>query len=219
MESVKYFPAMDSITCGNGPVAGDTMMDIGFSNVNPVIHVPASPARSVEHGELVARLRQCPRTPTPCIRMDSVPRSARCSTSSTGEECAIADAMGIDSPKYDYEMFFSPQKYPDSGIHGSRRERKKTMWFSRWTNLATKETPVPTPSTTAASRRIFPSAARSTMTSARNSVYRPPIIDSMITLAGAMHEKSFFEDTRYDLDYPRNRPHEQRATPRLHAQR
>ncbi len=24
------------------------------------------------------------------------------------EECAIADAMGIDSPKYDYEMFFLP---------------------------------------------------------------------------------------------------------------
>ncbi len=23
----------------------------------------------------------------------------------------------------------------------------------------------------------------------------------MITLGGAMHEKSFFEDTRYDLDY------------------
>ena len=28
-----------------------------------------------------------------------------------------------------------------------------------------------------------------------------PIIDSMITLGGAMHEKSFFEDTKYNLDY------------------
>ena len=28
-----------------------------------------------------------------------------------------------------------------------------------------------------------------------------PIIDSMITLGGAMHEKSFFDETRYDLDY------------------
>ena len=42
MESVKYLPCMDSVTKGNGPVVGDTMLDIGFSNVNPVIHVPAS---------------------------------------------------------------------------------------------------------------------------------------------------------------------------------
>ena len=28
-----------------------------------------------------------------------------------------------------------------------------------------------------------------------------PVIDSMIVLAGAMHEKSFFQETRYDLDY------------------
>ena len=28
-----------------------------------------------------------------------------------------------------------------------------------------------------------------------------PIIDSMITLAGAMHKKDFFESSRYDLRY------------------
>lgn len=28
-----------------------------------------------------------------------------------------------------------------------------------------------------------------------------PIIDSMIVLGGAMHEKSFFEETVYNLDY------------------
>ena len=28
-----------------------------------------------------------------------------------------------------------------------------------------------------------------------------PIIDSMIVLGGAMHEKSFFKETKYDLDY------------------
>ena len=28
-----------------------------------------------------------------------------------------------------------------------------------------------------------------------------PIIDSMITLGGAMHEKSFFKETKYNLDY------------------
>ena len=33
---------MDSVYTGNGPDRGDTMIDIGFSNINPVIHVPAS---------------------------------------------------------------------------------------------------------------------------------------------------------------------------------
>ena len=28
-----------------------------------------------------------------------------------------------------------------------------------------------------------------------------PIIDSMIVLAGAMHKKSFFAESRYNLDY------------------
>jgi opine dehydrogenase len=28
-----------------------------------------------------------------------------------------------------------------------------------------------------------------------------PIIDSMITLAGAMHKKNFFAESRYTLDY------------------
>ena len=33
---------MDSVTQGDGPVKGDTILDIDFANVNPVIHVPAS---------------------------------------------------------------------------------------------------------------------------------------------------------------------------------
>jgi opine dehydrogenase len=28
-----------------------------------------------------------------------------------------------------------------------------------------------------------------------------PIIDAMIVIGGAFHEKSFFEETRYNLDY------------------
>ena len=45
MESVKYLPCMDSVTKGDGPVRGDTMLDIGFSkmpvfaevNINPYL--------------------------------------------------------------------------------------------------------------------------------------------------------------------------------------
>lgn len=67
MESVKYFPTMDSVTYGNRPVKGDTMMDIGFSNVNPVIHVPASLLRvsSMENWSFV--YGNAPNSYIPCI--------------------------------------------------------------------------------------------------------------------------------------------------------
>ena len=42
IEASKYLPAMDCVTQGDGPVKGDTVLDIDFANVNPVIHVPAS---------------------------------------------------------------------------------------------------------------------------------------------------------------------------------
>ena len=42
IESAGYMGCMDSVTQGDGPVAGNTVMDIGFSNINPVIHVPAT---------------------------------------------------------------------------------------------------------------------------------------------------------------------------------
>lgn len=33
---------LDAVTFGNGPEKGNTVIDIGFSNINPVIHVPAT---------------------------------------------------------------------------------------------------------------------------------------------------------------------------------
>ena len=40
LESTKYIGAMDAITTGLGPVGGNTVMDTGFSNVNPILHCP-----------------------------------------------------------------------------------------------------------------------------------------------------------------------------------
>lgn len=42
LESSKYIPAFDAITYGDGPVKGDTVIDVNLSNVNPVIHVPGT---------------------------------------------------------------------------------------------------------------------------------------------------------------------------------
>lgn len=42
LNSAKYIGAFDSITQGDGPTGGNTVMDIGFSNVNPVLHCPGT---------------------------------------------------------------------------------------------------------------------------------------------------------------------------------
>ncbi len=42
VESSKALGCFDAITEGDGAVCGDTVLDIGFSNVNPVIHVPGT---------------------------------------------------------------------------------------------------------------------------------------------------------------------------------
>lgn len=42
IESANHLGCLDSMTQGDGAVIGDTVLDIGFSNVNPVIHVPAT---------------------------------------------------------------------------------------------------------------------------------------------------------------------------------
>lgn len=42
LESTKYLGCFDSITQGDGPSSGNTILDIGFSNVNPVLHCPGT---------------------------------------------------------------------------------------------------------------------------------------------------------------------------------
>lgn len=42
LNSSKYLGCFDAITQGDGPVGGNTVMDIGFSNVNPVLHCPGT---------------------------------------------------------------------------------------------------------------------------------------------------------------------------------
>lgn len=190
---------MDSVTCGNGPVAGDTMMDIGFSNVNPVIHVPASllGVSSMENWSLV--YGNAPDSYS-MYSHGLCPSICRVQYQFYKEECAIADAMGIDSPKYDYEMFFSRRSILTQEYMGLDENGKDNVVFpldkpcdegntgpnSIDHRYITEDIPV--------GCKIYHDLGK-------KFGVPTPIIDSMITLGGAMHEKSFFEDTRYDLDY------------------
>ncbi|SHK91806.1 NAD/NADP-dependent octopine/nopaline dehydrogenase family protein [Fibrobacter sp. UWEL] len=199
MESAKYLPCMDSVTKGDGPTRGDTMMDIGFSNVNPVIHVPASllGVSSMENWSLVYG------NEPDSYSMYShglCPSICRVQYQFYQEECAIAKAMGIESPFYSYEMFFSRRSILTQEYMGLDENGKDNVVFpldkpcdegntgpnSIDHRYITEDIPV--------GCKIYHDLG------VKFGV-PTPIIDSMIILGGAMHEKSFFENTKYNLDY------------------
>lgn len=198
MESTKYLPCMDSVTQGDGVVRGDTMLDIGFSNVNPVIHVPASllGVSSMENWSLV--YGNAPDSYS-MYSHGLCPSICKVQYQFYKEECKIAEAIGIDYPKYDYDMFFSRRSILTQEYMGLDDNGKDNVVFpldkpcdegnTGPNNInhryITEDIPV--------GCKIYHELGK------RYNV-PTPIIDSMITLGGAMHEKSFF-DSIYDLDY------------------
>lgn len=199
MESTKYLPCMDAITQGDGPVAGDTMLDIGFSNVNPVIHVPASilGVSSMENWSSV--YGNAPDSYS-MYSHGLCPSICRVQYQFYEEERAIADAIGIKVPEYSYEMFFSRRSILTQEYMGLDENGKDNVVFpldkpcdegntgpnSIDHRYITEDIPV--------GCKIYHDLG------VKFGV-PTPIIDSMIILGGAMHEKSFFNETKYDLDY------------------
>lgn len=199
MESVKYLPCMDSVTQGEGPVRGDTMLDIGFSNVNPVIHVPASllGVSSMENWSLV--YGNAPDSYS-MYSHGLCPSICRIQYQFYQEECNLAKAIGIAAPYYSYESFFSRRSILTQEYMGLDESGKDNVVFpldkpcdegntgpnSIDHRYITEDIPV--------GCKIYHDLGI-------KFGVPTPIIDSMIVLGGAMHEKSFFEDTRYNLDY------------------
>ncbi len=199
MESVKYLPCMDAVTKGDGPVKGDTMLDIGFSNINPVIHVPASilGVSSMENWSTVYGNRPGSYS---MYSHGLCPSIARVQYQFYMEEKAIADKIGIDIPDYDYEMFFSRRSILTQEYMGLDENGKDNVVFPL--DRPCNEGNVGPDSI---DHRYFtediPVGCKIYHDLGKKFGVPTPIIDSMITIGGAMHEKSFFECTKYNLDY------------------
>ena len=199
MESTKYLPCMDAITQGDGPVRGDTMLDIGFSNINPVIHVPASVLGVSSMENWSAVYGKDPNTYS-MYSHGLCPSICRVQYQFYAEERKIATAIGIQVPEYSYESFFSRRSILTQEYMGVDENGKDNVVFpldrpcdegntgpdSINHRYITEDIPV--------GCKIYHDLG------VKFGV-PTPIIDSMITLGGAMHEKSFFEDTKYNLDY------------------
>lgn len=199
MESIKYIPCMDSVTQGDGPVRGDTMLDIGFSNVNPVIHVPASllGVSSMENWSLV--YGNAPDSYS-MYSHGLCPSICRVQYQFYMEEVNLAKAIGIDYPVYPYEQFFSRRSILTAEYMGLDENGKDNVVFPLDKPCEEGNTG-PNDINHRYITEDIPVGCKLYHDFGVKFGVPTPIIDSMIVLGGAMHEKSFFKETKYNLDY------------------
>lgn len=200
MESSKYLPCIDAVTYGDGPVAGNTVLDIGFANINPVIHVPATilGVSTMENWGVIFGGHD--RTNYSMYSHGLCKSICEVQYQFYEEEKAIAKAIGVGTPSYSYESFFSRRSVLTQEYMGLNKEGKDNVVFpldqpsnegntgpnSIHHRYLTEDVPV--------GCKIYHDLG------VQYGV-KTPIIDSMIALAGAMHKKNFLETSKYSLEY------------------
>ncbi len=106
LETAKFLPSMDAVTKGDGVVKGDTALDIGLSNVNPVLHCPGA-ILGVSTMENFGRIFGDDKYKF------SIYSHAYCNSISEVqysfylEECALAKKLEVSIQPYEREHFFS----------------------------------------------------------------------------------------------------------------
>ncbi|MBQ6360725.1 MAG: NAD/NADP octopine/nopaline dehydrogenase family protein [Lachnospiraceae bacterium] len=199
-ESTKYLPCLDAVTNGEGPAKGNTVLDIGFSNINPVIHVPASilGLSTMENWGVI--FGGYDHRTYSMYSHGLCPSICEVQYQFYQEEIAIANAIGVDVPKYKYKSFFSRRSVLTQEYMGLDENGDDNVVFpldqpcdegnigpdSIYHRYITEDVPV--------GCKIYHDlgVAYGVPT---------PIIDSMIILAGAVHKKSWFETSKYNLAY------------------
>lgn len=193
LESAKYMGCMDAITTGDGAVGGNTVMDLGFSNVNPVLHCPGTILGvgvmenwGVIYGE---------------DKYDfSIYSHAYCPSISQvqyafyQEQCKLAEAMGVSIQKFEKKQFFSRESIlgceymgPDYEIPFEEHDYISygTGPFSIDNRYITEDIPV--------GCHVYHELGK-------KFGVKTPVIDSLISLASVMAETDFYE-TGYTLEY------------------
>ena len=126
IEASKYLPAMDSVTLGDGAVKGDTVLDIDFANVNPVIHVPAAilGVSTMENwGVLFGSGDYSMYSHALCKSICEVQYKFY------GEEIAVAERIGVGCPVYKRDMFFSRRSILTQEYMGLDKDGRDNIIF------------------------------------------------------------------------------------------
>lgn len=193
LESSKYLPSMDAVTQGQGAVAGDTVMDTGFSNVNPVLHCPGTILGvgvmenwGVIYGEDKYQYGIYSHAYCPSI--------SEVQYSFYREECALAEAMGVGIQQYEKKQFFSREnilgpEYMGEGYEIPFDQQDYIQWgtgpFSMENRYITEDIPV--------GCHVYHELGKKFGVAT-------PIVDSMINLSSAMLQRDFYK-LGYTLDY------------------
>lgn len=200
MQSANYLPCIDAVTQGEGPAVGKTMLDIGFSNINPVIHVPATilGVSTMENWGVI--FGGYDKSTYSMYSHGLSPSICEVQYQFYNEEIALAEAIGVDTPKYAYESFFSRRSVLTQEYMGLDESGKDNVVF-----------PLDQPSTEGNSgpnsihhrylTEDVPVGCKIYHDLGVQYGVPTPVIDSMITLAGSMHKKNFFTDSKYTLAY------------------
>jgi len=191
-ESAKYIPPMDSVIYGDGPQEGDTVVDVGFSNVNPILHCPAT---LLNIGAIENWHNYGNRKGTYSIYTDGFsPSISEVQYAIYLESVEIVEKLGINVARFKKERFFHRTNILADEFWG---EEFVVEWdeFERRgygtgphdvnTRYLTEDIPVGT--------RMYHEFGKITNT-------KTPIVDTMIHLAGIMLHKNYFEEG-YTLDY------------------
>lgn len=200
IEAGKYLPAMDAVYNGDGPTIGETILDIDFANVNPVIHVPATVlgVSTMENWGVIYCGHD--RTTYSMYSHGLSPSICEVQYKFYNEEIALANEIGVGIPKYKKKMFFSrrsvlTQEYMGLDENGDDNvvfpldqpsDEGNTGPNSIHHRYMTEDVPI--------GCKIYHDLG------VQYGV-KTPVIDSMIILAGAMHDKNFFEESKYTLEY------------------
>lgn len=191
LESAKYVRALDSVTNGDGVESGDTVMDIGFSNINPILHAPGTilGVGVMENIGIIYGNKED----------YSIYSHAYCPSISKVqytlylEEVELAKALGVGIQHFDKKQFFSRESILGCEYMGMDFEIpfdkiNHVAWgtgpFSIESRYLTEDIPV--------GCHIFHLLGK-------KYGVKTPIIDSMINIASVMLERDFYAEG-YTLD-------------------
>lgn len=193
LASTRFIGAFDAITNGDGVSGGDTVMDTGFSNVNPVLHCPGvilgvgvMENWGVIYGEEKNDFSIYSHAYCPSI--------SRVQYGLYQEQCRLAEAMGVGIQAFEKKQFFSRENIlgceymgPDYEIPFEEHDyiQYGTGPFTIQNRYITEDIPV--------GCHVYHKLGKKFGVAT-------PVVDSLISLASVMAETDFYA-TGYTLDY------------------
>ena len=192
--STQYMGCLDAITQGDGVVDGETVLDIGFSNINPVLHCPGVllGVSTMENFGVIFGSHD--KKEFSIYSHAFCPSISKVQYAFYEEEVALAETIGTGIQKYEKDLFFSRsnllgpefmnEKYR-VGFDEVYREAFRTGPYSVHNRYVTEDVPV--------GCRVYHELGK-------KFDVPTPTIDTIIQLASIMTEHDYF-DEGYTLEY------------------